>query len=57
MTPLAYAFYTAVMKMYGYWDDFPQPPKSWKEMLNYKYATEFKAAAYTEMKALTGKYT
>ena len=26
-------------------------------MLNYKYAIEFKAAAYTEIKALTGKQT
>jgi len=26
-------------------------------MLNYKYATEFKAAAYTEIKALMGKHT
>ena len=26
-------------------------------MLNYKYAIEFKTAAYTKMKALTGKYT
>ena len=26
-------------------------------MLNYKYATEFKAAAYTKIKALTKKYT
>ena len=26
-------------------------------MLNYKYAIEFKAATYTEIKALTGKHT
>ena len=26
-------------------------------MLNYKYAIEFKVAAYTKIKALTGKYT
>ena len=26
-------------------------------MLNYKYAIEFKAAAYTKIKALTRKYT
>ena len=26
-------------------------------MLNYKYAIEFKAAAYTKIKALTEKYT
>jgi len=26
-------------------------------MLNYKYAIEFKAAAYTKIKALTGKQT
>ena len=26
-------------------------------MLNYRYAIEFKAAAYTEIKALIGKYT
>jgi dihydrofolate reductase len=26
-------------------------------MLNYKYATEFKAAAHTETKALMGKHT
>ena len=26
-------------------------------MLNYKYAIEFKAAAHTKIKALTGKYT
>ena len=26
-------------------------------MLNYKYAIEFKAAAYTEIKALIGKHT
>ena len=26
-------------------------------MLNYKYAIEFKVAAYTKMKALIGKYT
>ena len=26
-------------------------------MLNYKYTIEFKAAAYTKIKALTGKYT
>ena len=26
-------------------------------MLNYKYAIEFKAAAYTKIKALIGKYT
>ena len=55
--PLAYAFYTAAIKMYGYWDNFPLLPKLWKEMLNYKYAIEYKAAAHTEVKALTGKYT
>jgi len=26
-------------------------------MLNYKYATEFKVAAYTKIKALMGKHT
>jgi len=26
-------------------------------MLNYRYATEFKVAAYTKIKALIGKYT
>jgi hypothetical protein len=56
-TPLAHAFYTAATKTYGHRDDFPPPPKSWKEMLNHKYATEFKAAAHTEMRALTGKQT
>ena len=56
-TPLAHAFYTAATKTYGHRDDFPPPPKSWKEMLNYKYATEFKAAAHTEIKALIGKHT
>ena len=56
-TPLAHAFYTAATKTYGYRDDFPPPPKSWKEMLNHRYAIEFKAAAHTEMKALIGKHT
>jgi len=57
MTPLAHAFYTAATKTYGHQNDFPPPPKSWKEILNYKYATEFKAAAYIKTKALTGKQT
>jgi hypothetical protein len=57
MMPVAHAFYTAAIKTYGHRDDFPPSLRSWKEMLNYKYAIEFKAAAYTEMKALTGKYT
>jgi len=56
-TPLAYAFYTAATKTYGHQDDFPPPPKSWKEMLNHKYTTEFKAAAHTEIRALTRKQT
>jgi hypothetical protein len=56
-TPLAHAFYTTATKTYRHQDDFPPPLKSWKEMLNYKYAIEFKAAAYIEIKALTGKHT
>jgi hypothetical protein len=54
---LAYAFYTAVTKTYRHQDDFLPPLKLWKEMLNYRYAIEFKVAAYTKIKALTGKYT
>ena len=54
---MAHAFYTAATKTYGHRDDFPPPPKSWKEMLNHKYATEYKAAARTEIKTLTGKHT
>ena len=57
MTPLAYAFYTAATKTYGHRDDFPPPPKSWKEMLNHKCATKFKVAAHTKIKALTRKHT
>ena len=57
MTLLAYTFYTATIKTYGHWEDFPPLLKLWKEMLNYKYAIEFKVAAYTKIKALIGKYT
>ena len=54
---MAYAFYTAATKTYRHQDDFPLPPKSWKEMLNYRYTMEFKVAAHTEIKALMGKHT
>ena len=54
---LAYTFYTAVIKIYRYQDNFPLLPKLWKEMLNYKYTIEYKAAVYTKVKTLTRKYT
>ena len=54
---MAHAFYTAATKTYRHQDDFPLPLKSWKEMFNYKYIIEFKAATHTKMKALTEKYT
>ena len=57
MTLLAYAFYTTVLKIYGYRDDFLPPLKSQKEILNYKYVIEYKAAAQTKIKTLTRKYT
>ena len=57
ITLLAYAFYTATTKMYKHRDNFLPPPKLWKEILNHKYVTEYKAAAYTKVKTLTRKHT
>ncbi len=56
-TPLAYAFYTIAIKIYRHKNDFPPPPKSWKEIFNYKYIIKFKAATYTKIKVLTRKHT
>ena len=55
--PLAHAFFTAVTRSYGHRDELLPPPKSWKEMLNHKYAPELKAAAKLEIRRLTSKYT
>ena len=55
--PMAHAFYNATNRTYGHRDDAPPRPKSWKEMLNHKYAAEFKAAAHTEIRALLSKHT
>jgi hypothetical protein len=54
--PMSHAFFTAATRRYGHQDDFPPPPRSWKEMLVHKYATEFKAAVRVELRGLTTKH-
>lgn len=57
LNPMAHAFFAATIRTYGHLSELPPALKSWREMLNHKYAAEFKAAVHTEIRGLTSKHT